>query len=101
MNSHGGARPGAGRPKGSGSTATALDRHKLGEMIRQEAPALIRNVLDIAHTSQDERLRFQASIALLDRAYGRPPQASEITEENDFTEGFRQLFWKNPKSPRT
>ena len=75
MSGHGGARPGAGRPKGSGSTATALDRHKLGEMIRQEAPALIQNLLDIAMHSEDDLLRYRVSIALIDRAYGRPPLA--------------------------
>ena len=96
MSGHGGARPGAGRPKGSGSTATALDRHKLGEMIRQEAPALIRILLDLALNSPDERIRMQTSIALLDRGYGRPPQASEIAEHNDFTAAFQELFCKNP-----
>ena len=75
MSGHGGARPGAGRPKGSGSTATALDRHKLGEMIRAEAPTLIQNLLDIAMHSEDDLLRYRVSIALIDRAYGRPPLA--------------------------
>ena len=75
MNGHGGSRPGAGRPRGSGSTASRADRHRLGEMIRSEAEILVRNLIEIAHTSEDDRLRFQATIALLDRAYGRPPQA--------------------------
>ena len=75
MNGHGGARLGAGRPRGSGSSATAIDRHRLGEMIRAEAPTLIQNLLDIAMRSEDDLLRYRVSIALIDRAYGRPPLA--------------------------
>ena len=100
MSGHGGARAGAGRPKGSGSTVSKMDRHRLSEMICSEAEDLVRNLLDLALSSKDDRLRLQATIALLDRAYGRPHQAQEVVEEDEATKLFGIHFGRHPNTGR-
>lgn len=76
MAQRGGARPGAGRKKGKVSKL----KRDLAEMARDHALAALQTLVDIAgdrlapHTA-----RVSAANAILDRGYGRPPQALEHT----------------------
>jgi len=64
----GGRRPGAGRPKGS--------RNKANRELRDLARTYTQDALDtlahIAQKGESEAARVQASVALLDRAWGKP-----------------------------
>jgi hypothetical protein len=47
----------------------------LGELVRSHAPDAVRALVDIAANGKSESARVSASIAVLDRAFGRPAQA--------------------------
>lgn len=67
----GGARPGAGRKPGKVSKA----KKELMEMAKGHAPAALQTLLEIAQKGESESARVSAATAILDRGYGRPPQA--------------------------
>ncbi len=69
----GGARPGAGRPPGKVGQA----KRELAEMAKEHAPAALQTLADIATNGESEAARVSAAVAVLDRAYGKPPQAVE------------------------
>jgi hypothetical protein len=68
---HGGARPGAGRKAGKVSQA----KRELAEMAKEHAAAALRTLVEISESGESESARVSASIAILDRGYGKPPQA--------------------------
>lgn len=67
----GGKRPGAGRKPGKVSKA----KRELAEMAKGYAEAALKTLADIAKNGTNESARVSASIAILDRAYGKPSQA--------------------------
>lgn len=71
--SHGGKREGAGRPAGTPNKATA----EVQELAREHAPAVIAELARLATGAESETARVSACNAVLDRAYGKPPQALE------------------------
>jgi len=82
----GGARPGAGRPKGS------LGRKKL---VSQDIAVKILAGIDEKKSwtellaSTDERIKLESLRYLSDRAYGRPSQSLELQAH---TESFFQII---------
>ena len=66
---------GAGRKKGVPNRIT----RDVKEIALKDAPAMLRGLKRLAESAVDERTRLAATIAYLDRAYGRPVQATEIT----------------------
>jgi hypothetical protein len=75
MASRGGARPGAGRRKGKLSQAK---RH-LSEIAKDHAEAAMQVLFDIATGGESEAARVSAANAILDRGYGKPHQAVQMT----------------------
>ena len=78
----GGKRPGAGRKPGSRNKAT-LAREAgaatLAELAREETTAALGVLKEVATDSgQSGSARVTAAVALLDRAYGKPPQLTKI-----------------------
>ena len=72
----GGARPGAGRRKGASDKVKADVRALAAEY----GAAAVRALADIATASdQPAAARVSAANALLDRGFGKPPQAVELT----------------------
>ena len=69
----GGARPGAGRKRGKVGKA----KRALAEMAKEHAEAALRTLVEIATGDGAASARVSAATAILDRAYGRPPQALE------------------------
>lgn len=67
----GGKRKGAGRPKGAVTKATVEIRALASEHSRTAMDVLV----GIATGGQSESARVAAAKEILDRAYGRPPQA--------------------------
>lgn len=66
----GGARPGAGRPKGSPNKATAC----LRDVARQYTEQALETLVQIALGGESEAARVSAANAILDRGYGKPSQ---------------------------
>ena len=75
----GGKRPGAGRRKGSVARATREQKGTLGELARQYTATAMATLAHVAANGESESARVAASIAILDRGFGKPPQAVELT----------------------
>ena len=69
----GGARPGAGRKKGKVGQA----KRELAEMAKEHAEAAMLTLVEVASGECAASARVSAAIAILDRAYGKLPQALE------------------------
>ena len=69
----GGARPGAGRKKGKVGQA----KRELAEMAKVHAEAAMLTLVEVASGDCTASARVSAAIAILDRAYGKLPQALE------------------------
>jgi hypothetical protein len=75
----GGIRPGAGRKKGKVGEA----KRALAEMAREHADAALRTLVEIATGEAPPSARVSAATAILDRAYGKPPQALEHSAKGE------------------
>lgn len=75
----GGARPGAGRKKGQLDRATLAHKGTLSELARAHTATALNTLADISENGESEAARVSAATALLDRGYGRPAQAVELT----------------------
>jgi phage FluMu protein gp41 len=75
MSQRGGKRPGAGRPKGAKDRATAAAGATLAELARAETRTALATLISVAKKSESDAARVSAANAILDRGYGRPPQA--------------------------
>jgi len=79
--SHGGARSGAGRKKGTPNKATAA----LKEVAGQYTEAAVLALADImADESQPSSARVSAANSLLDRAHGKPSQSVDVSGDMTF-----------------
>jgi len=85
----GGSKPGehrGGRRKGVKNKTTivlAETGKTLAEMAREHSPRALEILRDIAENGESEAARIAAVNALLDRGYGRPPQAPPLKEEDE------------------
>lgn len=71
----GGARPGAGRKPGKVSRA----KRDIAEKARQHADAALQTLVDVAQDVEaPHSARVSAASAILDRGYGKPPQALHL-----------------------
>ena len=75
---HGGRRQGAGRPPGSRNKATLAREagaKTLTDLARENTEAALAALLEVAgDATAPAAARVTAATALLDRAWGRPPQ---------------------------
>jgi hypothetical protein len=79
----GGKRPGAGRPKGSRSRATIEHKATLEELARAHTATALSVLVEIASKpTATDSARVAAASAILDRGYGKPRQATEISGPN-------------------
>lgn len=76
MAKHGGPRPGSGRPKGAVSKAKLDIATKAKEYAEQAIQTLADIMTDVEMTPAS---RVNAANAILDRGYGKPMQAVEVT----------------------
>ena len=77
IKSHGGRRPGAGRPLG---VPNKLSR-PLKEAAALETEACLDVLRDLRDHAESEQVRLAAANALLDRGHGRPRQDVEISKQ--------------------
>lgn len=72
----GGKRPGAGRKPGKVSQA----KRELAEMAKDHAEAALQTLVDVASNAKaSESARVSAAVAILDRGYGKPFQAVQLS----------------------
>lgn len=72
----GGKRPGAGRKPGAVSKA----KRELAEMAKEHAELALETLVEVARNKGEAAAaRVSAATALLDRGFGRPFQAMQIT----------------------
>lgn len=74
--SKGGVRPGAGRPRG----AKNKQPNYLRELAQQYTEKALQTLAEIMEHGENETARISASKELLDRGYGKAPQA--LTDED-------------------
>ena len=79
----GGKRRGAGRPIGSLNQMTSALHAALADAVDAHIETAISALAELAKNGQSEAARVSASVAILDRAYGRPRQASEARASDD------------------
>jgi hypothetical protein len=77
----GGARPGAGRKRGTPDKATPEQKEGLEERARTHTDIALLTLVEIATTGTSEPARVTAANSLLDRGYGKPRQAVEHSGE--------------------
>jgi hypothetical protein len=70
----GGARPGAGRPKGRKNLLSA----ELKELAQSHGQAALETIVSVMLTGESGSIRLAAAKELLDRGYGKPLQQTEI-----------------------
>ena len=75
----GGKREGAGRPKGSRDAAKRNQIANVSEFARDYTELAIKTLVQVATASESDAARVSAANAILDRGYGKPFQAVQIT----------------------
>lgn len=78
----GGKREGAGRPKGSRSAANKEQIANLSDMAKMHTETALDALVQIAQFGESEAARVSASVAILDRGYGKPQQAVDHTSSD-------------------
>ena len=79
----GGKRSGAGRKPGSRNKTTIEAKATLAELAQGYADEAMMALHSIATTGQSEAARVSASVAILDRAYGKPIQIQQVETPKD------------------
>lgn len=69
----------AGRPPGRANVATTHMKRTLGELAREHTVEALDVVLDVMRTGETDAIRLAAANIVLDRGYGRPQAAVEVT----------------------
>ncbi|MEX5215305.1 MAG: hypothetical protein NW703_14210 [Nitrospiraceae bacterium] len=77
-NSHGGKRPGAGRPPGALNRITRPIR----ELAADQGEASIARLVQLRDEAESEQVRFAAAKELLDRGHGRPRQTIAMEDRS-------------------
>ena len=92
----GGARPGAGRKPGKVSAAKKI----IGEMAQVHAEAALGTLVQIAASGESEAARVAAANAILDRGYGKPPQALQHSGAVKIEKVVREIVDPAPHTDR-
>lgn len=82
---HGGKRAKAGRPVGAVSKATAEAKATLAELARVHAPEALDTLVSLMRSAESEMARKSAADSLLDRGYGKAPQALDLQQSGEVT----------------
>ena len=75
----GGARPGAGRPKGAVNRATA-DIRAAAQVYTEDALATLAQIMK---AGESEAARVAAANTILDRGFGKPRQSMDVDASGD------------------
>lgn len=75
-----GSKPGerrGGRQKGTRNKSTIAQGAALSELAQKHTKEALRTLVSVATSGESEAARVSAAVAILDRGYGKPPQALE------------------------
>lgn len=75
---HGGRRPGAGRPKGALNILT----RPVKELAADQGSASIERLIWLRDHAESEQVQFAATRELLDRGFGRSRQEIDVNADN-------------------
>lgn len=76
----GGARPGAGRPKGSKNKVTEEKRKRLADLAQEYTSEAVTTLAEVMRdTEAPHAARVNAATAMLDRGHGKPVQTTEVS----------------------
>ena len=99
----GGKRTGAGRPAGSGNKATATEKQRVSEWAKQYVHAAFEALNNVMQNGSSEAARVSAAVVILDRAFGRPRQEKEKSNNADdidlMSEALRQISKSRSRAP--
>lgn len=90
----GGAKPGerrGGRQAGVPNRARREDKIAIEDLAKKFAPSALQALAHVATKGESEAARVSASVALLDRGYGKPRQALEHTGPDGGPVQFQQV----------
>lgn len=87
-NGRGGARSGAGRPKGVRNRATKQAKATLADLAKAYAPEALETLAQVMRTGESESARVTAANSILDRGYGKPVQATTEIPHDQLPEPF-------------
>lgn len=93
----GGARPGSGRPSGARNKATKKQTQTLTELAQSFAPEALETLVEVMRYGVSDAARITASVAVLDRGYGKPAQAPPEPAENSIGEWLADIQRKGSK----
>jgi hypothetical protein len=96
----GGARPGAGRPKGSRDAATKAQQATISDIARRHTVEAVEALLDVMRSGSDSA-RVAAANSILDRGYGKPVQAVEHTGKDGEALPFTGFLIERASQPDT
>ena len=97
----GGKREGAGRPEGSVNRATVEQKATISDLAKEFTELALGALVEVAQAGSDAA-RVAAANALLDRAYGKPPQALTGDPENPLhveAKVVREIVYPAGKAP--
>jgi len=77
----GGRRPGAGRKTGTPNKLKSAEVQEVKALAQLHAPSAIERLAFLAQKAESEAASVAACNSLLDRAYGKAPQAVAVTGE--------------------
>ena len=75
MSDRGGKRPGAGRKPGTPNALKTSEVREVKDLAQQHAAGAIERLAFLAQKAESEAASVAACNAILDRAYGKAPQA--------------------------
>jgi hypothetical protein len=81
-NGHGGARPHAGRKKGSKNKSTIAQGLSLSALAQNYAPEPIEELVRIMQHGDSGAARMSAANSLLDRGFGKAAQSIDLDNKN-------------------
>lgn len=95
----GGSRQGAGRRNGSKNKSTKVENTTLSAMAKSYAPEALEMLAEVMRYGVSDAARVAASIALLDRAFGRPKSMDPEPVENSFAAYISEIQQRGSKPP--
>ena len=93
----GGARTGAGRPHGAKNRSTKKQEMTLSELAKGYAPEALEMLAEVMRYGVSDSARVAASIAILDRGYGRPKPLESEPASTEIGDWIREIQAKGSK----
>lgn len=95
-----GSKPGerrGGRKKGTRNRSTIAQGAALSELAQVHTAVALKTLVSIATVGESESARVAAAVAILDRGYGKPPQALlHSGEGKDGAVLFQTVYERDP-----